>query len=140
MFMEGIFVRRNVKMLTDVLLPVKEIAAVQKNSAEGFQELGEGTGQSTWPPYRRSETHTLLKICGWMDPSDMVNCNQISNRREIIIRTSTESGATLGVFISWIQEKAGPDGNVSNFEIVAVDIVAVRQVLQRPTQKQFTKV
>ena len=40
-----------------------------------------------------------------------------------IIRTLIESGATLGVSSRGSGE-VGPDGNVSNFEIVTVDIVA----------------
>ena len=59
----------------------------------------------------------------WMDGSMvMVNLN-CTNPMGNIIRTLIESGATLGVSSRGSGE-VNPSGEVSNFEIVTVDIVA----------------
>ena len=126
MFMEGIFVQGNVKNANQRVYPVNEIAnaveSVQKKIDEGFPVLGE----CDHPPELTVNVDRVSHIIEsmWMDgPNGYGKLKIVPTPMGNIIRTLIESGATLGVSSRGSGE-VGPDGNVSNFEIVTVDIVA----------------
>jgi len=126
MFMEGIFVQGNVKNANQRVYPVKEIAkaveTVQEKIDQGFPVLGE----CDHPPELTVNVDRVSHIIEnmWMDgPNGYGKLKIVPTPMGNIIRTLIESGATLGVSSRGSGE-VGPDGNVSNFEIVTVDIVA----------------
>jgi|TARA_R100000030_G_scaffold18705_1_gene12969 hypothetical protein len=126
MFMEGIFVQGNVKNANQRVYPVSEIAkaveSVQKKIEEGFPVLGE----CDHPPELTVNVDRVSHIIEsmWMDgPNGYGKLKIVPTPMGNIIRTLIESGATLGVSSRGSGE-VGHNGNVSNFEIVTVDIVA----------------
>ena len=126
MFMEGIFVQGNVKNANQRVYPVNEIAnaveSVQKKIDEGFPVLGE----CDHPPELTVNVDRVSHIIEsmWMDgPNGYGKLKIVPTPMGNIIRTLIESGATLGVSSRGSGE-VNPNGEVKNFEIVTVDIVA----------------
>lgn len=126
MFMEGIFVQGGVKNANQRVYPVSEISraveSVQKKISEGFPVLGE----CDHPPELTVNVDRVSHIIEsmWMDgPNGFGKLKIVPTPMGNIIRTLIESGATLGVSSRGSGEVDG-SGNVSNFEIVTVDIVA----------------
>lgn len=126
MFMEGIFVQGNVKNANDRVYPVKEIAkaveAVQGRIKDGFPVLGE----CDHPPELTVNVDRVSHIIEnmWMDgPNGFGKLKIVPTPMGNIIRTLIESGATLGVSSRGSGE-VDHAGNVSNYEIITVDIVA----------------
>jgi hypothetical protein len=126
MFMEGIFVQGGVKNANQRVYPVSEISraveSVQKKISEGFPVLGE----CDHPPELTVNVDRVSHIIEsmWMDgPDGFGKLKIVPTPMGNIIRTLIESGATLGVSSRGSGEVDG-SGNVSNFEIVTVDIVA----------------
>lgn len=126
MFMEGIFVQGGVKNANQRVYPVSEIAkaveSVQKKISDGFPVLGE----CDHPPELTVNVDRVSHIIEnmWMDgPNGFGKLKIVPTPMGNIIRTLIESGATLGVSSRGSGEVDG-QGNVSNFEIVTVDIVA----------------
>ena len=126
MFMEGIFVQGNVKNANQRVYPVKEIAkaveTVQEKIEQGFPVLGE----CDHPPELTVNVDRVSHIIEnmWMDgPNGYGKLKIVPTPMGNIIRTLIESGATLGVSSRGSGE-VNPSGEVKNFEIVTVDIVA----------------
>lgn len=126
MFMEGIFVQGNVKNANQRVYPVREIAkaveSVQEKIDQGFPVLGE----CDHPPELTVNVDRVSHIIEsmWMDgPNGYGKLKIVPTPMGNIIRTLIESGATLGVSSRGSGE-VNPSGEVSNFEIVTVDIVA----------------
>ncbi|OUU22220.1 MAG: hypothetical protein CBB97_15510 [Candidatus Endolissoclinum sp. TMED37] len=126
MFMEGIFVQGNVKNANQRVYPVNEIAkaveSVQKKIEDGFPVLGE----CDHPPELTVNVDRVSHIIEsmWMDgPNGYGKLKIVPTPMGNIIRTLIESGATLGVSSRGSGE-VGATGEVKNFEIVTVDIVA----------------
>lgn len=126
MFMEGIFVQGGVKNANQRVYPVSEIAkaveSVQKKISDGFPVLGE----CDHPPELTVNVDRVSHIIEnmWMDgPNGFGKLKIVPTPMGNIIRTLIESGATLGVSSRGSGE-VGSNGEVSNFEIVTVDIVA----------------
>jgi len=126
MFMEGIFVQGGVKNANQRVYPVSEIAnaveKVQHKIAEGYPVLGE----CDHPPELTVNVDRVSHIIEnmWMDgPNGFGKLKVVPTPMGNIIRTLIESGATLGVSSRGSGE-VDNSGNVSNFEIVTVDIVA----------------
>ena len=126
MFMEGIFVQGGVKNANQRVYPVSEIAkaveSVQKKISDGFPVLGE----CDHPPELTVNVDRVSHIIEnmWMDgPNGFGKLKIVPTPMGNIIRTLIESGATLGVSSRGSGE-VDSQGNVSNFEIVTVDIVA----------------
>ena len=126
MFMEGIFVQGGVKNANQRVYPVSEIAkaveSVQKKISDGFPVLGE----CDHPPELTVNVDRVSHIIEnmWMDgPNGFGKLKIVPTPMGNIIRTLIESGATLGVSSRGSGEVDG-SGNVSNFQIVTVDIVA----------------
>ena len=96
--------------------------SVQKKISEGFPVLGE----CDHPPELTVNVDRVSHIIEnmWMDgPNGFGKLKIVPTPMGNIIRTLIESGATLGVSSRGSGEVDG-SGNVSNFEIVTVDIVA----------------
>ena len=126
MFMEGIFVQGGVKNANQRVYPVSEISKaveeVQKKISDGFPVLGE----CDHPPELTVNVDRVSHIIEnmWMDgPNGYGKLKIVPTPMGNIIRTLIESGATLGVSSRGSGEVDG-QGNVSNFQIVTVDIVA----------------
>ena len=126
MFMEGIFVQGNVKNANQRVYPVRESAkaveSVQEKIDQGFPVLGE----CDHPPELTVNVDRVSHIIEsmWMDgPNGYGKLKIVPTPMGNIIRTLIESGATLGVSSRGSGE-VNPSGEVSNFEIVTVDIVA----------------
>ena len=126
MFMEGIFVQGDVKNANERVYPVKEIAkaveAVQGRIKDGFPVLGE----CDHPPELTVNVDRVSHIIEnmWMDgPNGFGKLKIVPTPMGNIIRTLIESGATLGVSSRGSGE-VDHAGNVSNYEIITVDIVA----------------
>lgn len=126
MFMEGIFVQGNVKNANERIYPVKEIAKavenVQGRIKDGFPVLGE----CDHPPELTVNVDRVSHIIEnmWMDgPNGFGKLKIVPTPMGNIIRTLIESGATLGVSSRGSGE-VDAGGNVSNYEIITVDIVA----------------
>jgi hypothetical protein len=126
MFMEGIFVQGDVKNANQRMYPVNEIAkaveSVQKRIKEGFPVLGE----CDHPPELTVNVDRVSHIIEnmWMDGANgFGKLKIVPTPMGNIIRTLIESGATLGVSSRGSGE-VDDNGNVSNYEIITVDIVA----------------
>lgn len=126
MFMEGIFVQGGVKNANQRVYPVSEITraveSVQKKISDGFPVLGE----CDHPPELTVNVDRVSHIIEnmWMDgPNGFGKLKIVPTPMGNIIRTLIESGAQLGVSSRGSGE-VGSNGEVSNFEIVTVDIVA----------------
>lgn len=126
MFMEGVFVQGGVKNANQRVYPVAEITraveSVQKRISEGFPVLGE----CDHPPELTVNVDRVSHIIEnmWMDgPNGYGKLKIVPTPMGNIIRTLIESGATLGVSSRGSGE-VDSQGDVSNFEIVTVDIVA----------------
>ena len=126
MFMEGIFVQGDVKNANQRVYPVKEIKraveSVQAKIKEGFPVLGE----CDHPPELTVNVDRVSHIIEnmWMDgPNGFGELKIVPTPMGNIIRTLIESGATLGVSSRGSGE-VDHSGNVSNYEIITVDIVA----------------
>lgn len=126
MFMEGVFVQGGVKNANQRVYPVQEIAraveSVQKKITDGFPVLGE----CDHPPELTVNVDRVSHIIEsmWMDgPNGFGKLKIVPTPMGNIIRTLIESGARLGVSSRGSGE-VDEQGNVSNFDIVTVDIVA----------------
>ena len=126
MFMEGIFVQGDVKNANQRVYPVKEIKraveSVQAKIKEGFPVLGE----CDHPPELTVNVDRVSHIIEnmWMDgPNGFGKLKIVPTPMGNIIRTLIESGATVGVSSRGSGE-VDHSGNVSNYEIITVDIVA----------------
>jgi hypothetical protein len=126
MFMEGIFVQGDVKNANERVYPVSEIKraveSVQAKIKEGFPVLGE----CDHPPELTVNVDRVSHIIEnmWMDgPNGFGKLKIVPTPMGNIIRTLIESGATLGVSSRGSGE-VDHSGNVSNYEIITVDIVA----------------
>ena len=126
MFMEGIFVQGGVKNANQRVYPVSEISraveSVQKKISEGFPVLGECDHPPELTVNVDRVSHMIENM--WMDgPNGYGKLKIVPTPMGNIIRTLIESGATLGVSSRGAGE-VDSQGNVKNFEIVTVDIVA----------------
>lgn len=126
MFMEGIFVQGGVKNANQRVYPVSEISraveSVQKKISEGFPVLGECDHPPELTVNVDRVSHMIENM--WMDgPNGYGKLKIVPTPMGNIIRTLIESGATLGVSSRGSGE-VDNSGNVKNFEIVTVDIVA----------------
>jgi len=126
MFMEGIFVQGGVKNANQRVYPVSEITkavnSVQAKIKEGFPVLGE----CDHPPELTVNVDRVSHIIEnmWMDgPNGYGKLKIVPTPMGNIIRVLIESGATLGVSSRGSGE-VDNSGNVSNYEIITVDIVA----------------
>ena len=126
MFMEGIFVQGNVKNANQRVYPVREIAKAVESVQQKIDQCFPLLGECDHPPELTVNVDRVSHIIEsmWMDgPNGYGKLKIVPTPMGNIIRTLIESGATLGVSSRGSGE-VNPSGEVSNFEIVTVDIVA----------------
>lgn len=126
LYMQGIFVQGGVKNLNERVYPVDEIskavAQVNQTLQAGNSVLGECDHPQELTINLDRVSHMITKM--WMDGnSGMGKLKIIPTPHGQIIRTLIESGVKLGVS-SRGSGNVDHMGNVSDFEIVTVDIVA----------------
>ena len=127
MFMEGIFVQGDVKNANQRVYPVKEIKraveSVQAKIKEGFPVLGE----CDHPPELTVNVDRVSHIIEnmWMDgPNGCGKLKILPTPMGQLVKTMLESGVKLGVSSRGSGNVNEGSGQVSDFEIITVDIVS----------------
>jgi hypothetical protein len=126
LFMKGIFIQGGVRNLNERVYPVREISKavdqVNEILARGESVLGEADHPEELNINLDRVSHMVTQM--WMDgPSGMGKLQLVETPMGQIIRTLLEAGAKLGVS-SRGSGNVDERGEVSDFEIVTVDIVA----------------
>lgn len=126
LFMTGVFIQGGVRNLNQRVYPVSEITravdSVQDILAKGESVLGECDHPDELTINLDRVTHMITKM--WMDGNvGMGKLQILPTPHGNIIRSLLESGVKLGVS-SRGSGNVNDKGEVSDFEIVTVDIVA----------------
>lgn len=126
LFLRGIFIQGGVRNLNERVYPVKEISKAVDHVTEmlgrGDSVLGECDHPEELTINLDRVSHTINQM--WMDgPSGMGKLQILPTPMGNIIRTLIESGVKLGVS-SRGSGNVNDKGEVSDFEIITVDIVA----------------
>lgn len=126
MFMKGIFIQGGVRNLNERVYPVSEIRRAVENVNEiltrGESVLGEADHPEELNINLDRVSHMITQM--WMDgPSGMGKLQILPTPMGNIVRTLLESGVKLGVS-SRGSGNVDDNGEVSDFQIVTVDIVA----------------
>ncbi len=125
-FMNGIFVQGGVRNLNERVYPVSEIRRAVENVNEiltrGESVLGEADHPEELNINLDRVSHMITQM--WMDgPNGMGKLQILPTPMGNIVRTLLESGVKLGVS-SRGSGNVNNDGEVADFQIVTVDIVA----------------
>lgn len=125
-FMNGIFVQGGVRNLNERVYPVSEIRRAVENVNEilsrGESVLGEADHPEELNINLDRVSHMITQM--WMDgPNGMGKLKVLPTPMGNIVRTLLESGVKLGVS-SRGSGNVTDNGEVSDFQIVTVDIVA----------------
>lgn len=125
-YMNGIFVQGGVKNLNERVYPVMEIRRAVENVNEilgrGESVLGEADHPEELNINLDRVSHMITQM--WMDgPNGMGKLQVLPTPMGNIVRTLLESGVKLGVS-SRGSGNVTDNGEVSDFQIVTVDIVA----------------
>lgn len=125
-FMNGIFVQGGVRNLNERVYPVNEIRRAVENVTEilarGESVLGEADHPEELNINLDRVSHMITQM--WMDgPNGMGKLKILPTPMGNIVRTLLESGVKLGVS-SRGSGNVTDSGEVSDFQIVTVDIVA----------------
>jgi hypothetical protein len=125
-FMNGIFVQGGVRNLNERVYPVSEIRRAVENVNEiltrGESVLGEADHPEELNINLDRVSHMITQM--WMDgPNGMGKLKILPTPMGNIVRTLLESGVKLGVS-SRGSGNVTDNGEVSDFQIVTVDIVA----------------
>jgi hypothetical protein len=126
LFMKGIFIQGGVRNLNERVYPVSEISKAVDNVneilARGESVLGECDHPEELNINLDRVSHMITQM--WMDgPSGMGKLQILPTPMGNIIRTLIESGVKLGVS-SRGSGNVNERGEVADFEIVTVDVVA----------------
>ena len=126
MYMKGVFIQGGVKNLNERVYPVREISlavdSINKQISDGYSICGEADHPAELNINLDRVSHMITQM--WMDgPAGMGKLQILPTPMGNIVRTLLESGVKLGVS-SRGSGNVGDDGNVSDFQIVTVDIVA----------------
>lgn len=126
LFMNGIFVQGGVRNLNERVYPVMEIRraveSVNEILARGESVLGEADHPEELNINLDRVSHMITQM--WMDgPNGMGKLKVLPTPMGNIVRTLLESGVKLGVS-SRGSGNVTDSGEVSDFQIVTVDIVA----------------
>ena len=126
MYMKGIFIQGGVKNLNERVYPVSEIRRAVENVNEiltrGESVLGEADHPEELNINLDRVSHMITQM--WMDgPAGMGKLQILPTPMGNIVRTLLESGVKLGVS-SRGSGNVADNGEVSDFQIVTVDIVA----------------
>lgn len=126
MFMSGIFVQGEVQNQNKRVYPRSQIQAAVNSIQERIKNTGGVPGELDHPEELTINLDRVSHLIEsmWMDKNDGYGKLKIINTpMGNIVRTLTESGVKLGVS-SRGSGNVDNNGNVSDFEIVTVDIVA----------------
>lgn len=126
LYMKGIFIQGGVRNHNSRVYPVNEIAnaveSIRKRLDSGFSVLGEADHPDDLQVNIDRVSHMVTEM--WMDgPNGYGKLKLIPTPMGNIIKTLLESGVKLGVS-SRGSGNVQESGNVSDFEIVTVDVVA----------------
>jgi hypothetical protein len=126
LFMNGIFVQGGVKNLNERVYPVSEIRRAVESVTEILQRGESVLGEADHPEELNINldrvSHMITQM--WMDgPNGMGKLKVLPTPMGNIVRTLLESGVKLGVS-SRGSGNVTDSGEVSDFQIVTVDIVA----------------
>lgn len=126
LFMQGIFVQGGVRNLNERVYPVSEIRRAVENVNDiltrGESVLGEADHPEELNINLDRVSHMITQM--WMDgPNGMGKLKVLPTPMGNIVRTLLESGVKLGVS-SRGSGNVTDGGEVSDFQIVTVDIVA----------------
>jgi hypothetical protein len=126
LYMKGIFIQGGVRNHNQRVYPVNEIAnaveSIRKRLDSGFSVLGEADHPDDLQVNIDRVSHMVTEM--WMDgPNGYGKLKLIPTPMGNIIKTLLESGVKLGVS-SRGSGNVQESGNVSDFEIVTVDVVA----------------
>jgi hypothetical protein len=126
MFMKGIFIQGGVRNLNERVYPVSEIRRAVENVNEILQRGESVLGEADHPEELNINldrvSHMITQM--WMDgPAGMGKLQILPTPMGNIVRTLLESGVKLGVS-SRGSGNVSDSGEVSDFQIVTVDIVA----------------
>ena len=126
LYMKGIFIQGGVRNHNQRIYPVNEIAnaveSIRKRLDGGFSVLGEADHPDDLQVNIDRVSHMVTEM--WMDsPNGYGKLKLIPTPMGNIIKTLLESGVKLGVS-SRGSGNVQESGNVSDFEIVTVDVVA----------------
>ena len=126
LYMKGIFIQGGVKNQNDRVYPIKEIGKAVETINERLQEGQTVLGEADHPEELTVNLDRVSHIVEdmWMDgPNGYGKLKIIPTPMGNIISTLLESGAKLGVS-SRGSGNVNESGEVSEFDIVTVDIVA----------------
>lgn len=126
LYMKGIFIQGGVRNFNSRIYPVNEITnaveSIRKRLDGGFSVLGEADHPDDLQVNIDRVSHMVTEM--WMDgPNGYGKLKLIPTPMGNIIKTLLESGVKLGVS-SRGSGNVQESGNVSDFEIVTVDVVA----------------
>jgi len=126
LYMSGIFIQGGVKNLNERIYPVKEISSavnyINEQLADDLSICGELDHPEELNINLDRVSHVITQM--WMDgPSGMGKLQILPTPMGQIVRTLLESGVKLGVS-SRGSGNVAENGEVSDFQIVTVDIVA----------------
>ncbi len=126
LFMKGIFIQGGVKNHNERVYPVKEIAravdAINEQLSSGYSVCGECDHPEELTINLDRVSHMITQM--WMDgPAGMGKLKILETPMGNIIRTLIESDVKLGVSSRGVGN-VDDRGEVSQFEIITVDIVA----------------
>jgi hypothetical protein len=127
LYMKGIFIQGGVKNANDRVYPVSEIeSAVETLNSqlkEGYSVLGEVDHPDDLKINLDRVSHMITQM--WMDGANGFGKLKIlPTPMGQLVKTMLESGVKLGVSSRGSGNVNDTNGNVSDFEIITVDIVA----------------
>ena len=127
LFMKGVFIQGGVKNHNGRIYPVREISnAVDKINdtlRQGESVFGECDHPEELNINLDRVTHMITQM--WMDgPNGLGKLKIIETDKGILVRTIIQAGGKLGVSSRGVGNVDERSGEVSDFEIITVDIVA----------------
>lgn len=127
LYMKGIFIQGGVRNANQRVYPVKEIDTAVKTLNEqingGYSVLGEVDHPDDLKINLDRVSHMITEM--WMDgPNGYGKLKVLPTPMGQLVRTMLESGVKLGVSSRGSGSVSEGNGQVSEFEIVTVDVVA----------------
>lgn len=127
LYMEGVFIEGGVRNANERVYPVQEISkaveTVNKQVHEGYSVLGEVDHPEDLKINLDRVSHCIDKM--WMDgPAGYGKLRILPTPMGQLVKTMLDSGVKLGVSSRGSGNVNDGNGQVSDFEIVTVDIVA----------------
>lgn len=127
LYMKGIFIQGGVRNANERIYPVDEIEkavdTLNKQVKEGYSVLGEVDHPDDLKINLDRVSHMITSM--WMDgPNGFGKLKMLPTPMGQLVKTMLESGVKLGVSSRGSGNVNDMNGQVSDFEIITVDIVA----------------